>query len=65
MEVFPHPAMVQLFQLERIIKYKKGNLAQKRQGLLELQSYIENILPQLTPALDLTLPLAWNLGDRH
>ncbi len=54
-EVFPHPAMVQLFQLERIIKYKKGNLAQKRQGLLELQSYIENILPQLTPALDLTL----------
>lgn len=55
-EVFPHPAMVQLFQLERIIKYKKGNLAQKRQGLLELQSYIENILPQLTPALELTLP---------
>ncbi|MBE9176377.1 DUF429 domain-containing protein [Synechocystis salina LEGE 06155] len=55
-EVFPHPAMVQLFQLERIIKYKKGNLAQKRQGLLELQSYMENVLPQLTPALELTLP---------
>ncbi|MCT0252859.1 DUF429 domain-containing protein [Synechocystis sp. CS-94] len=55
-EVFPHPAMVKLFQLERIIKYKKGNLAQKKRGLRELQSHITEVLPQLTPALELTLP---------
>ncbi len=55
-EVFPHPAMVHLFQLERIIKYKKGNLAEKKQGLMALQSYAQNVLPRLTPALDLRLP---------
>ena len=27
-EVFPHPAMVQLFGLSRILKYKKGRLAE-------------------------------------
>ena len=26
-EVFPHPAIVNLFQLEKILKYKKGKLA--------------------------------------
>jgi predicted RNase H-like nuclease len=55
-EVFPHPAMVHLFQLERIIKYKKGNLAEKKQGLMVLQSYSQKVLSQLTPTLDGTFP---------
>jgi predicted RNase H-like nuclease len=36
-EVYPHPAMVVLFDLEQIIKYKKGSVAQRRLGLWELQ----------------------------
>ena len=35
-EMFPHVAMVELFGLERIIKYKKGNVAEKRAGQREL-----------------------------
>ncbi len=35
LEVYPHPAMVRLFRLERIIKYKKGTVAQKR-GVLRV-----------------------------
>ncbi|MEB3309128.1 MAG: DUF429 domain-containing protein [Snowella sp.] len=53
-EVFPHPAMVHLFQLSGIIKYKKGKLAEKRAGLEKLQFYIQTTLPNLVPALDLT-----------
>ena len=39
-EVYPHPAMVVLFGLEQIIKYKKGSVAQKRRGLAELQQHL-------------------------
>lgn len=53
-EVFPHPAMVHLFQLERILKYKKGTVAQRHVELVRLRHYILEILPALTPALLLT-----------
>ncbi len=55
-EVFPHPAMVRLFDLDQIIKYKKGKLAEKKQGLIRLQHCLQNHLSQLTPALDITHP---------
>lgn len=53
-EVFPHPAMIHLFQLSRILKYKKGKLAEKKAELEKLQYYIQTILPFLTPALNLS-----------
>lgn len=52
-EVFPHPAMVMLFGLDRIIKYKKGRLGDRRQELLRLIGYIETILPSLEPSLEI------------
>jgi len=52
-EVYPHAAMVQLFQLKRILKYKKGKLAERKAELNKLQQYIQEILPQLTPSLSL------------
>lgn len=39
-ETYPHPSMVRLFGLDRIIRYKKGTVAQKREGLRSLQSYL-------------------------
>lgn len=39
-EVYPHPAMVVLFGLRRIIRYKKGTVAQKRRGLRVLQRHL-------------------------
>ncbi|MDF5728239.1 MAG: DUF429 domain-containing protein [Rhizonema sp. PD38] len=50
-EVFPHPATINLFNLERILKYKKGRLNERRLELLKLYNYIENILPSLQPPL--------------
>ena len=59
-EVFPHPATVNLFNLARILKYKKGKLAEKKSELQKLLNYVTNILPKLEPALNLnsiiTLP---------
>ncbi|NET01852.1 MAG: DUF429 domain-containing protein [Sphaerospermopsis sp. SIO1G2] len=50
-EVFPHPAIVNLFQLNRILKYKKGKIAERRLELIKLHNYIQNILPTLSPPL--------------
>ncbi|MGQ4650506.1 DUF429 domain-containing protein [Lyngbya aestuarii] len=51
-EVFPHPAMVHLFKLNRILKYKKGKLAQRYSEMLKLRQYILEILPTLEPSLN-------------
>ena len=53
-EVFPHPATIKLFNLDRILKYKKGKLAERQAELNRLQTYIHNVLPKLEPSLNLT-----------
>ncbi|MEH1839542.1 MAG: DUF429 domain-containing protein [Nostoc sp.] len=50
-EVFPHPAIVNLFNLERILKYKKGRLSQRRLELIKLQNYLLDILSSFSPPL--------------
>jgi len=53
-EVFPHPAIVHLFRLNRILKYKKGRLAQRCSELTKLRQYILKVLPGLEPSLELS-----------
>lgn len=53
-EVFPHPAIVHLFGLERILKYKKGKLADRRIELARLRQLLCDRLHTLEPALDVT-----------
>jgi predicted RNase H-like nuclease len=50
-EVYPHPASVQLFDLPRIIKYKKGHVSDRRKGLARLREMILDRLPRLAPAV--------------
>jgi predicted RNase H-like nuclease len=52
-EVFPHPAIVHLFGLERILKYKKGRISERRLELIKLYQYILDILPNFLPPLHL------------
>ena len=51
LEVFPHPVTVHLFNLQRILKYKKGTLAQRRPELEKLRQYQLQVLPLLEPPL--------------
>jgi predicted RNase H-like nuclease len=55
-EVFPHPAMIHLFKLDRIIKYKKGKVAERRSELTRLRHCILTYLPTQTPPLILSEP---------
>ena len=48
-EVHPHSAMVQLFDLPRIIKYKKGRLADRRTELERYRGFMLTRLPKLDP----------------
>jgi pyridoxamine 5'-phosphate oxidase len=50
-EVHPHAAMVQLNRLQRIIKYKRGTLAERRAGLNQLRTILLERFPLLTPRL--------------
>lgn len=51
-ETYPHPAHVELFQLQRILKYKKGTVKEKRHGLARYTTKLkelENREPALQP----------------
>jgi len=50
-EVYPHPAQVVLFHLEKTIKYKKGHTAMKCAGLEVLRQYIKTKFVQSKPSI--------------
>ena len=52
-EVFPHPATINLFGLTRILKYKKGKIAERQKELDKLRKYIIQVLPSLEPTLSI------------
>ena len=52
-EVFPHPATIQLFGLSQILKYKKGRLADRAKALGQLRHHISHDLPRHNPDLSL------------
>ena len=55
-EVYPHPAQVVLFELERISKYKTRRLEEKRSGVRELQRHLRSLLhatPRLEPSAEI------------
>ncbi len=55
-EVYPHPAMVRLFGLDRILRYKKGAVGARRAGLAELQEHLARLIdPAVGLAGSLTL----------
>lgn len=57
LEVYPHTALIELFGLPRIIRYKKGNVESKRSGQRELQCQLRK-LPLFDPPLECTQPLS-------
>lgn len=57
-EVYPHPAIVNLFKLDRILKYKKGKLADRKEELEKLHRYIIEVLPTQEPALEINQLIA-------
>ena len=57
-EVFPHPATVVLFRLPKILKYKKGEVEDRRRELLHLMTLIEG-LDKATPRLRVNHNMAW------
>ena len=55
-EVHPHAASVSLFELDRIVKYKRGARDARAAGLRRLRRLMLTRLPTLDPALPLWLP---------
>ncbi|MFQ5926564.1 MAG: DUF429 domain-containing protein [Terriglobia bacterium] len=51
LEVYPHPAQIVLFNLRRILKYKKGKVNARRVGLRQLATRIKRTLRLRVPTL--------------
>jgi predicted RNase H-like nuclease len=57
LEVYPHPATIELFGLSKIIKYKKGKRAEKILGQKMLREHIAELskhIPPLKPTTNLS-----------
>jgi predicted RNase H-like nuclease len=57
-EVYPHPATVVLFGLEKTLKYKRGVFEARQRELLRLMTMIEG-LDKATPRLRVNHNVAW------
>ena len=57
-EVYPHPATIALFGLEKTLKYKTGFLETRRHELLQLMTLIEG-LDKATPRLRVNHNVSW------
>jgi predicted RNase H-like nuclease len=57
-EVYPDPAIVVLFGLEKALKYKKGSFDERQRELLKLMTLIEG-LDNATPRLRANRSVAW------
>ena len=55
-EVHPHAATVNLFDLPLIVKYKRGRRAERAKGLRRLRKLMLSRLPLLNPPLSFRLP---------
>lgn len=62
-EVHPHAATVNLFDLPRIVKYKRGRRATRAKELRRLRRLMLSRLPLLHPTLSLRLPSIPNTGN--
>ena len=54
-EVYPHPAIIELFNLDYRLAYKKGSVAERKAGQLILASYLQSMGDRL--------PFTLALGD--
>jgi predicted RNase H-like nuclease len=57
-EVYPHPATVVLFEHPKTLKYKRGDLEDRRRELLRLMTLIEG-LDRATPRLRVNHNVGW------
>ena len=62
-EAHPHAAMVSLFGLPRIVKYKRGARVERARELRRLRSLMLSRLPELDPGLSLRLPAVPRTGN--
>ncbi|MDV3129372.1 bifunctional ribonuclease/(p)ppGpp synthase [Mycobacterium sp. 21AC1] len=57
-EVYPHPATIVLFGLDKTLKYKRGAFDDRQRELLRLMTYIED-LDEATPRLRANRSVGW------
>jgi predicted RNase H-like nuclease len=57
-EVYPHPATIVLFELEKTLKFKKGLFGERQRELLKLMTLVEG-LDDASPRLRANRSVAW------
>ncbi len=63
-EVYPHPAMVRMFGIPKIVKYKKGSVVERRKEFRRLQNLLRRCLQKKFPRLAIDPEARSLLGQR-
>jgi predicted RNase H-like nuclease len=53
-ECYPHPAIIEIFGIDYRLRYKKGSVAGKRKGQIELSNHIRSL--ESSKVLELNIP---------
>ncbi len=63
-EIYPHPALIEIFDLPRRLLYKKGNVDAKRGGQVVLASLLRSLEQSNVLALKIPVSFAGHLDQR-
>ena len=58
-ETYPHPGHIELFGLSRILKYKKGRVDAKREGLRQYVTHLHTLGDRIPPLQIETVPFLY------
>jgi predicted RNase H-like nuclease len=64
-ECYPHPALIELFGLDKRHKYKKGTQKEKQRGQIELAEYIQSLCSSSTLSLQIPDAFSAYLDAKH
>lgn len=64
-ECYPHPSIIEIFGLQKRLKYKKGPVPEKKEGQIRLASYLRQLSTSSTLRLHIPEPMAQPLAPSY
>lgn len=64
-ECYPHPALIEIFNLDERLKYKKGRVSEKKYGQLQLSRLIRQLATSPILVLNISVSIAKHLNESY
>lgn len=64
-ECYPHPALIEIFNLDERLKYKKGRVSEKKDGQIQLSRLIQRLATSPTLILNISASITDHLNESY